>query len=835
MQRTERMIQTELRWEALSARTESITSGRVDLPPVRLIERQDGRIEAAAGFSLSSVALSKEGGARGSSVGRHQHLLWPGMSEGQQIEFVYTSNSSRCAEAREPFSFRIIARADGVEQRHVINNVHRLCSNVAVSLASAEDLYRFIPVAPSERTTPKELEDLWITSIKPLGLAIHPAPSRQFGFATPAMKTTLKNNLGVLLPMTAQSPVDEPRSPVFTPLLSNTSLTLMISVRLIELSNLELAALAQSLKWLNDGQPKCIRYDAEIRTDLEDEPLLDAARKQLRDWLRKPVGYNVSCILASADQLPPALIGAIGEEVFRQQPVLVSTVRPGTSGSNSRADASAERLSEFADLRSCVNVASDLPVLLPDPSRLLEVGVRRFYPRLKRSHLDTGLMLGRFTAGGSEVRLAQAGRTRSTYICGSTGSGKSSLMLNMIVQDMQNGEGVCVIDPHGSIYASLLEMVPSHRTNDVVLIDPCDAGYAVGLNFLEVSEGPQRHIQTNFVVNELIKILDRLYDLRQTGGPIFEQYMRAALLLVIDNAITGSTLMDIPLLFEEPEYRSFLVARCSNPYVVNFWSKQAARAMGDSSLANLAPYITSKLNQFTTNPLLRPIIGQAESTIDFRKAMDTGKILLVNLSKGLIGELDAHLLGMLILAKIFSAAMGRVDLAAQRHRPFFVYLDECQNFITDTIGYLLSESRKFGLSLILASQSLSQLSTNNGKQNVLDAVLTNCANLLLFRLGFADAERMEAYTRPDLDARDLQELPDYHVTARLLVNNAPSRPFVFETLAVTPPHTTASAANLISRSRAQFTTPVDAVEEGIIKRRKSLEDGSDEPGSAADQ
>src|SRR6185295_3510817 len=194
---------------------------------------------------------------------------------------------------------------------------------------------------------------------------------------------------------------------------------------------------------------------------------------------------------------------------------------------------------------------------------------------------------------------------------------------------------------------------------------------------------------------------------------------------------------------------AFLIERCTNLHVVNFWTKQATRALGEASLVNLAPYITSKLNQFTTNPLLRPIIGQSRSTIDFRQLMDSGKILLVNLSKGLIGELDAHLLGMLILAKTFSSAMGRVNVPPEQRRQFFIYVDECQNFVTDTVGLLLSESRKFGLSLILASQSLSQLSANSGKQNVIDAVLTNCANLLLFRLGFTDADRLEPYTLPD--------------------------------------------------------------------------------------
>jgi Helicase HerA, central domain len=325
---------------------------------------------------------------------------------------------------------------------------------------------------------------------------------------------------------------------------------------------------------------------------------------------------------------------------------------------------------------------------------------------------NEGILIGHAVSSSvrAEVNFARADRSRHAYIIGATGTGKSTLLFNMLRQDIENGEGVCLIDPHGDLHAQILNVVPRRRKDDVVIIDPCDFKHAVGINFLECSDS-YKPIQMNFIVNEMIKIFDRLYDLRTTGGPMFEQYMRNALLLVMDSDYPGATLMDIPAIFEDKDYRKFLLDRCYSRIVKSFWTKQAERAGGEAALENMSPYICSKLNQFTTNALLRPIIGQSKSTINFREAMDKGKIILVNLSKGLLGELDAQLLGMLIIGKIFSAAMGRVTMRPEKRKPLFLTIDEFQNFTTDSVAHLLSEARKFGIYLTLANQNLAQLST----------------------------------------------------------------------------------------------------------------------------
>ncbi len=329
-------------------------------------------------------------------------------------------------------------------------------------------------------------------------------------------------------------------------------------------------------------------------------------------------------------------------------------------------------------------------------------------------------------------------------------------------------------------------------------------------------------MQINLIVNEMIKIFDHLYDLRQTDGPMFELYMRNALLLVVDNDAPG-TLMDVPRVFEDKDYRDYLKCICKNPLVVRFWSEQAERAGGESALANIAPYITSKLNQFTHNALLRPIIGQCKSTIDFRQLMDHRQILLVNLSKGLLGELDTPMLRMLLIGKLFFAAMGRVDVPEAQRTPFHWYVDEFQNFTTGTVAHLLSESRKFGIRLTLANQNMAQLNRGYCRDSLIEAVLGNVGNLLVFRMGAADAEKLVTYTRPELGSQDLQYLPDFHAVARLLKHNTPLRPFVFQTLPKQKRMMTAQTTRMVrdtilNNCRMHYTRSVLEVEREIIDR-----------------
>ncbi|MFA4819206.1 MAG: TraM recognition domain-containing protein [Patescibacteria group bacterium] len=394
-----------------------------------------------------------------------------------------------------------------------------------------------------------------------------------------------------------------------------------------------------------------------------------------------------------------------------------------------------------------------------------------------------GLVLGYSEYRGLKkvIQMARADRARHFYMIGKSGSGKSVLLENMAVQDIQSGEGVCLIDPHGDLVDAVLARVPASRAPDVVLFDPTDTERPQGLNLLEYD--PAYPEQKTFVINEMIKILEKLYDLKQTGGPMFEQYIRNAMLLIMDDPDSGATLMEISKVLADGDYRRYKLSKINNPVVYDFWVKEAQKAGGEASLVNMVPYITSKLNQFVANDTMRPIIGQTKSAFNFRKIMDERKILLVKLSKGKIGELNAYLIGLVMVGKILVAALSRTDVSVDKRPDFYLYIDEFQNFITDSIATILSEARKYRLNLIIAHQYIGQLVHNDKDTRTRDAVFGNVGTLVSFRIGVEDAEFLAKEYAPVFSSYDLINQELYSAYAKMLINNTPSRPFNFHTYA----------------------------------------------------
>ncbi len=349
-----------------------------------------------------------------------------------------------------------------------------------------------------------------------------------------------------------------------------------------------------------------------------------------------------------------------------------------------------------------------LPVSSTDIPNIKYVKSREAPPPADLS--KEGVLIGQSIFRGDirEIRIADDDRRRHVYMIGQTGTGKSNLLINMVVSDIRNGKGVAVIDPHGDLVEDILGLVPKDRYQDIIVFDPGDIDNPVGLNMLEYDF--RRPEEKTFIVNELLNIFDKLYDLKTTGGPMFEQYMRNALLLLMEDAVNEpATLMEVPRIFSDTAFRNRKLARIKNPVVLDFWEKEAIKAGGEASLQNITPYVTSKFNNFTSNDYVRPIIGQTKSAFNFREAMDSGKILLINLSKGRVGDVNANLLGMIVIGKILMAALGRVDIEQEKRRDFYLYIDEFQNFATDSIAVILSEARKYRLDLTLGHQFIAQL------------------------------------------------------------------------------------------------------------------------------
>lgn len=375
-----------------------------------------------------------------------------------------------------------------------------------------------------------------------------------------------------------------------------------------------------------------------------------------------------------------------------------------------------------------------------------------------------------------EVRIKPADRLRHTYIIGKSGVGKSILLANMAIQDIMAGRGLCLIDPHGDLIEDVLAHTPPERAEDIIVFSPADIERPMSINLLEYD--PRYPEQKTFVINEMIGIFDKLYDLKSTGGPIFEQYMRNAMLLVMSDPASGSTLMEIPKVLADASFRNMKLSRCSDPTVVDFWRKEAEKAGGDAALANVVPYITSKLTSFISNDMMRPIIGQQNSSFNLRDIMDSNKILLVNLPKGIVGELNAYLLGMIMVGKILMAALSRAD--SRERKDFYLYIDEFQNFTTDSITQILSEARKYGLGLVIAHQYIGQLVKHNDTK-IKDAVFGNVGTMITFKIGSEDAEFLKKEFAPVFNEYDLINIEKFTAYVKLLIDNSTSRPFSMST------------------------------------------------------
>ena len=374
------------------------------------------------------------------------------------------------------------------------------------------------------------------------------------------------------------------------------------------------------------------------------------------------------------------------------------------------------------------------------------------------------------------IYLQPNDRLRHMYVVGQTGTGKTTILKNMIIQDIRNGEGCCFIDPHGSDIEDVLAQIPEDRFEDVIYFDPADLERPLGLNMLEYNtDFPE---QKTFVINELFSIFKKLYgDVPESMGPAFEQYFRNATALVLEDPESGNTMVEISRVLADEEFRNLKLSKCDNMIIRQFWEKIATQAGGEAALENIVPYITNKFDVFLSNDYLRPIISQEKSSLDFRDIMDNKKILLVNLSKGRLGDLNANMIGMILVGKILMAALSRVDSIDKKLPPFYLYMDEFQNVTTDSISQILSEARKYSLSLTIAHQYIKQI-----EEKIRNSVFGNVGSMAIFRVGTEDTEILEKQLAPIFSAKDIMNLDNYNAYLKILVDGQPQKPFNVRTM-----------------------------------------------------
>ena len=380
-----------------------------------------------------------------------------------------------------------------------------------------------------------------------------------------------------------------------------------------------------------------------------------------------------------------------------------------------------------------------------------------------------GLALGMSRYRGMErsIYISEDDRRRHMYIIGKTGTGKSQLLEELAMQDISAGRGVAVIDPHGDLIDGILGRIPAERAEDVIYFDPSDTERPMGLNMLEAYSEEQKH----YVVTSIVGLMYKLYDPMKTGiiGPRFEHAIRNAMLTVM--AEPGNTFVEVVRALTDSTFVQELLPKVQDPIIRRYWTDQIAQT-ADFHKSEVLDYIVSKFGRFVTNKLMRNIIGQSESSFDFRKVMDEGKILLINLAKGKIGEENSNFLGLILVPKLLIAAMSRQEIPEEERRDFYLYVDEFQNFATPDFAQILSEARKYRLNLIVANQFIGQM-----EEEVKNAVFGNVGTLIAFRVGVTDANYLQHEFQPTFNEVDLINIDRFNAYIKTIVHNEPVKPF----------------------------------------------------------
>jgi hypothetical protein len=424
-----------------------------------------------------------------------------------------------------------------------------------------------------------------------------------------------------------------------------------------------------------------------------------------------------------------------------------------------------------------------------------------------------GILLGHNTYRGvtKEIRMKNEDRFRHFYVIGQTGTGKSSIFQSMIRQDLKNGAGLCVIDPHGSLVDDILPHIPKERADDVIYFNPADTERPMGLNLLEAHTEAEKDMVALDAMNIMIKMFDE-----EIFGPRIQDYFRNGCLTLMDDP-EGGSLTDIVRLFTDDAFQKIKVDHVKNPIVKSFWTNQMANT-GQREKQEMIPYFAAKFGAFITNTMMRNIIGQTKSAFDFSTVMQEGKILLMNLSKGMTGDINSKLLGLIIVSKLQMAALRRQTLDKADRKDFYLYIDEFQNYITDSIESILSEARKYRLSLNLAHQYIGQL-VDGGDESIKNAVFGNVGTMMCYKISATDAEFMAKEMAPVFSDQDLVNIDKFKAVMKLSIDTQPSKPF-----SITPlnPYTDvgdkAVGEAFKQLSRLKYGRDVEFVNREILRR-----------------
>jgi hypothetical protein len=679
----------------------------------------------------------------------------------------------------------IVITVSGTDRQVVITDLISRCANLYALLATFLDGAEFeiIPPEDLKEKNSKELKR-WLKPLQPKFVYNIDRFLDSFTLAKETLKASRKEYIGFLSSSTSTSiPIagvpkinylfpwhqerDSDLAMVLEALLFHPApIWLQVRLRPALVSAVEKAVLEESLTVCEELISGA--YSAQSILSVQTKALREAISERM--WQQNRQAFHGGCFLCSESALDDALVTAVAHEISSMPNVKDQPYLPLNGGVSITPLAVQNFLNpDYFSQHGIMTVdEAACAFRIPWPEKIdpqgLPIKTHRtglIDPVLLHRNTSDMLLLGSNRHSGhiNPVRVSDEDRMLHTCVMGQTGTGKSVFLESMILQDIAKGKGVCFIDPHGDSVEKILQLYPEKRIDDLVLIDFLDRKRVIPFNLLAYRDVEER----DRIIDDLYGWLDLTYDLKITGGPIFEMYFRGYLRLLMSHEPRidfKPTLIDFLRLFNDSNFRKYCLSKCQDPAVMRIID-QTVEAGGEASLNNITPYITSKLNRFFNNEDLKLMVGQTEMSLDFTEMMNSGKVMLVNLGRGRFGEIAAGLLASQIVSRLQSAAMKRIAMKAEDRRDFFLYVDEFQNVASEPFIAMLSEARKFRLGLILANQYADQLDKRNTSSgnSVLKAVLGNVGNTTCFRLGINDAKTMEGVFQPTFNSKDLINLP----------------------------------------------------------------------------
>lgn len=590
-------------------------------------------------------------------------------------------------------------------------------------------------------------------------------------------------------------------APLYEPLELPELVEISIRIHAFSLTAETCEKLHQTMMRLQAGNLAVFHPESPVAAYSASAELRTSAIELMQHWLCHSAGYAVDCIIRSSSALSEVARRRIAADVFGKLPF--SQVRSFVGGAPVQLATPA--------LSWACSTTQGIPALMPGLSQLPTLAVPRHYSEPAVMPPQSGKWIGNTVCGrrSSRVAVPDDSRSRHVAIFGSTGSGKSSLMTKMIAEDIADPDrncGVGLIDPHGDLYHRVLSIIPPERVDDVILVDTADLKNTACLNPLEgMRDDP---LMAQFIVGEIMSLIELLFESKDTSGPMLRNNLRYLLLLSISMPGRHSTFLDAVRILEDGDFRDYLLSKCNNRSVVDYWEHFKNTKGNETGFAEWLPYIMARLGPFVASPIMKRLLCRPNSTINLAQAMREKKIVLFNLNKGVLQDIECQVLGSLILMKFFSAALSARQTTAEGRPAFHLYVDEFQTFCSDSVPKLFSESRKYNLCLTTAAQSIGMLQNRWGRTNIAESILANTATKFLFRLGPSDIDTLQPYFRPQFDARDMATLPDFHAVACMSDHNRPLPPFVMRANLVTSnPVVHASVASVVDSAR-RYTVPI---------------------------